>query len=760
MLEKKSNVFDSLSEGEGVEDDETINLPFYIINRSGWFYFSWQLVMIVCIGYSISIETYRFAFYEDDTTIWLLLSLVIDFIFLVDLALNFFLPFNIGEKVIYNHKAISKNYLTTYFVIDFLSSIPTSLIRIGIESDRELGKVVRIGRLYRIGKMLKIIRFLKINSFKHTNSIEEGIIEKITSSRLFSILFYFLITIHIAACILIFLGFYLIEEGETWITTFKFNDADEFTIYIAAVYFSCTTVLGIGYGDIVTIHIIEKLFNVIFNIVGVFLFTYILSAFSSIFYKIDVRAVILRKNLEIFDRLCGDYVIEDNLKQRVKETLRHHYSKSQMEKYNLIESLPFTIKNKLVYIMHKKYINSLDFLAEKSKEFLFVVLPLFRNVLFLKKEYLIKMGQFFEEIYIVTSGFLSLELGSSYDSVEVARIKKYQHFGDVLMFIEEQSPFGIKVKSSKSNILTLSKVNFEFLKANFHSDLMAILREQVDRMEVIETRRRVVMEIYKHAANSEELHKAINLMSLFLFEKTEGELDIDDLVKDSRNRIFFDIVNQLKTSGNKFSNVFLEYLKEQKENKPTIKKKTTKKELKPIYKMAKEILEFSRKSSKINAGLLKESQTNENDEEGWEEKKIDLNGIKKLIECEDAGQKTAVNKILQKQLNILSPRRKKNTKKTRKTKTFDDKEITFVDQKFNLKNNDDDLSIEDPNYIETKHKAKTNVKKALENKDFISDTSFVGLNVQEPDDIDKLGKRLDKIEQILAGLVKTKKNKV
>lgn len=92
----------------------------------------------------------RLSFYNESENIsWLIVSIALDSIFMIDIVLNFFSAyFNDEEKLVYNKQQLSCNYLKTWFIIDIISAAPFYLIHEhGIFNFFKFLRVVRIGRI-------------------------------------------------------------------------------------------------------------------------------------------------------------------------------------------------------------------------------------------------------------------------------------------------------------------------------------------------------------------------------------------------------------------------------------------------------------------------------------------------------------------------------------------------------------------------------------------------------------------------------------
>ena len=84
---------------------------------------------------------------------------------------------------------------------------------------------------------------------------------------------------------------------ENWIYIKDFGDMDNYDLYVTSFYFSVTTIVTVGYGDITAISSTEKIVAVFLMIIGVIAFSFATGALSSIIANIDQSEAILKEKM-------------------------------------------------------------------------------------------------------------------------------------------------------------------------------------------------------------------------------------------------------------------------------------------------------------------------------------------------------------------------------------------------------------------------------------------------------------------------------
>lgn len=130
--------------------------------------FYWDLIMLIMMMGNLIIIPVGITFFsEQTTTTWLVFNVASDTIFLVDLVMNFRTGIVNEEssEIILDPKVIKMNYLKSWFVVDFLSSIPVDYIFLIVEKgfDSEVYKTARALRIVRFTKILSLLRLLRLS---------------------------------------------------------------------------------------------------------------------------------------------------------------------------------------------------------------------------------------------------------------------------------------------------------------------------------------------------------------------------------------------------------------------------------------------------------------------------------------------------------------------------------------------------------------------------------------------------------------------
>ena len=86
---------------------------------------NWDALITLILLITCMITPYRLAFAGADPPFWLFVNIAVDLMFAIDIVLSFLTAYYTDEyELVDNRCKIAKNYLTSWFIIDFLAIIP------------------------------------------------------------------------------------------------------------------------------------------------------------------------------------------------------------------------------------------------------------------------------------------------------------------------------------------------------------------------------------------------------------------------------------------------------------------------------------------------------------------------------------------------------------------------------------------------------------------------------------------------------------
>ena len=169
----------------------------------------------------------------------------------------------------------------------------------------------------------------------------------------------------------------------------------------------------VGYGDIICISSIERIYHIILLTIGTILYTFLVSKIGNYLRDQSHEQIKLDNDLTILENIRVSYpTMPFNLYIKIKSHLLNISKKKKKAQLSLlINGVPETLKNDLLFKIYSKVINDFSiFKNVKNSNFILQILTSFIPIILKKEEILLSEGEFVENIIFVKNGRLSMEM--------------------------------------------------------------------------------------------------------------------------------------------------------------------------------------------------------------------------------------------------------------------------------------------------------------------------------------------------------------
>lgn len=147
----------------------------FMIKPASNFRFLWDTSSAVIILFIAATLPFRIAFVEDWSLGWYVIDFLIDLYFFADIALNFSTGYyDSTGKLVLDRKLAAKQYLKTWFPLDFIATLPLSWFINGLSFEAPLDDensdeaAAQLFSMLRLFKLLKLLRLLRVAKRTHT----------------------------------------------------------------------------------------------------------------------------------------------------------------------------------------------------------------------------------------------------------------------------------------------------------------------------------------------------------------------------------------------------------------------------------------------------------------------------------------------------------------------------------------------------------------------------------------------------------------
>ena len=421
----------------------------------------------------------------------------IDFLYIIDLILSFFRAYrNFEFKVINNNKRIIKHYITSQFFLDLIQAIPFYSYICFICNQRhnyicsnyDMNSLDMILILCCTLKQLKLFKILNIrkNSLYYEaskvvgrNDCLETIFNIFINLIVYSFAFYFFVCVHI------FIGR---NSYPNWIVKSNSQDKNNYLLFLTSFYYLITTMTTVGYGDFTcSSSFSEMIFEIILLSIGITAYSWIVSNIGNYVKNESYASMIYNKDEAILEDIRISY---PNMPFNLYKNIFLHLNatkirQKQCDSNLLINSLPYSLKNKLLLTIHKQTIKSFKiFKGFQNTNF---ALRLLKNLIPLyskKNALLIREGDLIENIIFVKEGRLCLEalidINEPYKSVNQYLYKKFIDIDEDVIIVSnyETSLYASRLNNNYQNVFNRAKTELDSIINNkVKSDLVSSINE-------------------------------------------------------------------------------------------------------------------------------------------------------------------------------------------------------------------------------------------------------------------------------------------
>ena len=543
-LKEVDNLYDSLSEEEidFANDSQTFVHPR---SKKYIFYLKLQLFAIFSSLLFDSLKLIAFVTVTSGQfvlTMLQALSFLNDFIFIFDFLLHFVVAFKKTDGSFeFNSRQIVINYLFTSFAIFFITSIPFTQLNLFLPNDQ-------LAFSFLFG-----FRFLRINQNKIFSKLV--LHSNLELNRILKFIFVFFFVIHFLSCLFTYLA--LCDKSPiNWIVTNDIDSTNLLEVYIVSLYFHFVSFFTVGYGDIKATNISEFVYFCFLLQIGVLMFAFAISSLSGFFSHSS--SSFIQQQTEKFADICSKFNIPQHIKDKVSKSIKEtDKKKNHLENFEFIRSLPTNITKKLTETIYELRLKKMKFFKKQTFDFILCSLQMMRTTELNKNDALIGVGDFFEEFYILKQGRLKISLGQQFDYFRLGHLNKYNHFGDVYLFYNQQCSFNLSCQLKHCELYMLSRDDYAKLSTLFRWEINNLLAMSLQKLEFLESLKLVIKEVSKFSCAPEHFEEAARM---YKQEYVTNEYDLNDIghrdddvsVIDAKSRKFNEyvinkIVTKLKT---------------------------------------------------------------------------------------------------------------------------------------------------------------------------------------------------------------------
>uniref|UniRef100_A0A8C5FRE1 Cyclic nucleotide-binding domain-containing protein n=1 Tax=Gadus morhua TaxID=8049 RepID=A0A8C5FRE1_GADMO len=373
----------------------------WIIHPYSDFRFYWDFTMLMfMVGNLIIIPVGITFFKEETTTPWIIFNVVSDTFFLMDLVLNFRTGIIIEDNsdIILDPKTIKKKYLKTWFIVDFVSSIPVDYIFLIVEKgiDSEVYKTARALRIVRFTKILSLLRLLRLSRLiRYIHQWEEifHMTYDLASAvmRIFNLIGMMLLLCHWDGCLQFLVPMLQDFPSDCWVSLNK-------------MVVPMSHMLCIGYGRQAPESLSDIWLTMLSMIVGATCYAVFIGHATALIQSLDSSRRQYQEKYKQVEQYMSFHKLPSDFRQKIHDYYEHRYQGKMFDEESILEELNEPLREEIVNFNCRKLVASMPLFANAEPNFVTAMLTKLRFEVFQPHDYIIREGTIGKKMYFIQHG--------------------------------------------------------------------------------------------------------------------------------------------------------------------------------------------------------------------------------------------------------------------------------------------------------------------------------------------------------------------
>jgi CRP-like cAMP-binding protein len=440
-IKEQSNIY-SYNEQRIAKEQE---LPWHIINPENSYKLAWDVVILVLVMFYGFIVPYRIGFQLDATDEEQVFDDIANVLFMLDICFSFRTAFKEDGVLVRDIKRIAAGYMQSWFIIDFVASIPLDWF---VNTGGGINKLLRALRLFKLFRLLRLLKlFPRLFQVLETNiKFNPSMIRFLRSFIVMMLMWhciacsywwvvrveyggYYVCSVEpriicwVNKCVCVQAPFDPMEVHEVlmdipdedydpgwatdlpadeWVPDVYSANRPESYRYANALFWAVEVTTGIG-DDINPKSQIEVAFTTAMTVVGLMMYSLIIGSASSALANMDSTATQRRQTLDKVSAYMRSRKVPAFFQRIIVDFYQHMWT-TPMKESDVFKDLPESLRSRLSMVLNRDLIDRIPVFRNMTAEvYIRLVQKLYHNT-YLPGEFVIRRGDIPRCIYFVKRG--------------------------------------------------------------------------------------------------------------------------------------------------------------------------------------------------------------------------------------------------------------------------------------------------------------------------------------------------------------------
>ncbi|KAM9330999.1 potassium/sodium hyperpolarization-activated cyclic nucleotide-gated channel 1 [Gastrophryne carolinensis] len=472
------------------EQERVKTAGVWIIHPYSDFRFYWDLIMLIMmVGNLVIIPVGITFFTEQTTTPWIIFNVASDTVFLFDLFMNFRTGIVIEDnsEIILDPKVIKMNYLKSWFVVDFISSIPVDYIFLIVEKgmDSEVYKTARALRIVRFTKILSLLRLLRLSRliryihqweeiFHMTYDLASAVV------RIFNLIGMMLLLCHWDGCLQFLVPLLQEFPSDCWVSLNNMVNDSWGKQYSYALFKAMSHMLCIGYGARAPVSMSDLWITMLSMIVGATCYAMFVGHATALIQSLDSSRRQYQEKYKQVEQYMSFHKLPSDMRQKIHDYYEHRYQGKIFDEDNILSELNDPLREEIVNFNCRKLVATMPLFANADPNFVTAMLSKLKFEVFQPGDYIIREGAVGKKMYFIQHGVAGVITKSSREM----KLTDGSYFGEICLLTKGRRTASVRAETY-CRLYSLSVENFNEVLEEYPMMRRAFETVAIDRLDRI-----------------------------------------------------------------------------------------------------------------------------------------------------------------------------------------------------------------------------------------------------------------------------------
>ncbi|XP_069506184.1 potassium/sodium hyperpolarization-activated cyclic nucleotide-gated channel 3 isoform X2 [Ambystoma mexicanum] len=475
-----------------IEQQRVKKAGFWIIHPYSDFRFYWDLIMLLLMVGNLIILPVGITFFKDENTPpWIVFNVLSDTFFLADLVLNFRTGIVVEDntEIILEPHTIKMKYLRSWFLVDFISSIPVDyiflIVDLETQVDSDVYKTARALRIVRFTKILSLLRLLRLSRliryihqweeiFHMTYDLASAVV------RIFNLIGMMLLLCHWDGCLQFLVPMLQDFPEDCWVSINHMVNESWGKQYSHALFKAMSHMLCIGYGQQAPEGMTDVWLTMLSMIVGATCYAMFIGHATALIQSLDSSRRQYQEKYKQVEQYMSFHKLPADTRQRIHEYYEHRYQGKMFDEENILGELSEPLKEEIVNFNCRNLVANMPLFANADPNFVTAMLTKLRFEVFQPADYIIREGTVGKKMYFIQHGVVSILTKGNKET----KLSDGSYFGEICLLTRGRRTASVRA-DTYCRLYSLSVDNFNEVLEEYPMMRRAFETVAMDRLDRI-----------------------------------------------------------------------------------------------------------------------------------------------------------------------------------------------------------------------------------------------------------------------------------